>query len=83
MKQYAVIHAVAGLYEGYSDTTCEFFPTKDAAQKHIDQILLDYGKDETMGEIYDESLSVDEWRTPADRNARDHGLSGNSGTPSG
>ena len=47
MKQYAVIHAVAGLFEGYSDTTCEFFPTKDAAQKHIDQILLDYGKDET------------------------------------
>jgi hypothetical protein len=46
MKQYAVIHAVAGLYEGYSDTTCEFFPTKEAAQKHIDQILLDYGKDE-------------------------------------
>lgn len=32
--------------------------------------LDDYGKDETMGEIYDESLSVDEWRTPADRNAR-------------
>ena len=46
MKQYAVIHAVAGLFEGYSDTTCEFFPTKEAAQKHIDQILLDYGKDE-------------------------------------
>ena len=45
MKQYAVIHAVAGLFEGYSDTTCEFFPTKEAAQKHIDQILDDYRKD--------------------------------------
>jgi hypothetical protein len=46
MKQYAVIHAVAGLYEGYSDTTCEFFPTEEAAIKHIDQILDDYRKDE-------------------------------------
>ena len=46
MKQYAVIHAVAGLFEGYSDTTCEFFPTEEAAIKHIDQILDDYRKDE-------------------------------------
>ena len=46
MKIYAVIHAVAGLYEGYSDTTCEFFPDRDAAQKHIDQVLGDYRKDE-------------------------------------
>ena len=46
MKQYAVIHAVAGLYEGYSDTSCDWFPTRDAAQKHIDQVLGDYRKDE-------------------------------------
>jgi hypothetical protein len=46
MKQYAVIHAVAGLFEGYSDTTCEFFPKRGFAEKHINQILLDYGKDE-------------------------------------
>ena len=46
MKQYAVIHAVAGLFEGYSDTTCEFFPDRKLAEKHINQILLDYGKDE-------------------------------------
>ena len=46
MKQYAVIHAVAGLFEGYSDTTCEFFPKRSFAEKHINQILLDYGKDE-------------------------------------
>jgi hypothetical protein len=45
-SRYAVIHAVAGLFEGYSDTTCEFFPTKEAAQKHIDQILDDYRKDD-------------------------------------
>ena len=46
MKIYAVIHGVCGLYEGYSDTTCNWFPTKEAAQKHIDQILGDYREDE-------------------------------------
>jgi hypothetical protein len=46
MKQYAVIHAVAGLFEGYSDTTCEFFPKRSFADKHIVQILSGYRKDE-------------------------------------
>ena len=46
MKQYAVIHAVCGLYEGYSDTTCNWFPSRGAADKHIAQILDDYRKDE-------------------------------------
>ena len=46
MKQYAVIHAVAGLFEGYSDTTCEFFTKRGFADKHIAQILDDYRKDE-------------------------------------
>ena len=46
MKQYAVIHAVAGLFEGYSDTTCEFFPNRGFAEKHIKQLLDDYRKDE-------------------------------------
>ena len=46
MKQYAVIHAVAGLFEGYSDTTCEFFPKRGFADRHIAQILDDYRKDE-------------------------------------
>ena len=46
MKQYAVIHAVAGLYEGYSDTTCEFFPKRGFADRHIAQILDEYRKDE-------------------------------------
>ena len=46
MKYYAVIHAVAGLFEGYSDTSCDWYPTKEAAQKHIDQILGDYREDE-------------------------------------
>ena len=46
MKQYAVIHAVAGLFEGYSDTTCEFFPKRGFAEKHIKQLIDDYRKDE-------------------------------------
>jgi hypothetical protein len=46
MKQYAVIHAVAGLFEGYSDTTCEFFPNRGFAEKHINQILSGYRIDE-------------------------------------
>ena len=57
MKQYAVIHAVAGLFEGYSDTTCEFFPTEEAAIKHIKQILDDYRKDEMCVEIDDEDIT--------------------------
>jgi hypothetical protein len=51
MKQYAVIHAVGGLFEGYSDTTCEFFPDKEAAIKHINQYLDDYRKDEMCVKI--------------------------------
>ena len=53
MKQYAVIHAVAGLFEGYSDTTCEFFPKRGFADKHIKQILSEYRKDEMCVEIDD------------------------------
>ena len=53
MKQYAVIHAVAGLFEGYSDTTCEFFPKRGFADKHIKQILSGYRKDKMCVEIDD------------------------------
>ena len=51
MKQYAVIHAVAGLFEGYSDTTCEFFPKRGLADRHIAQILDEYRKDEMCVQI--------------------------------
>jgi hypothetical protein len=53
MKQYAVIHAVAGLFEGYSDTTCEFFPKRGFADKHISQILSGYRIDEMCVDIDD------------------------------
>ena len=53
MKQYAVIHAVAGLFEGYSDTTCEFFPKRELADKHVNQILDGYRDDRMCVEIDD------------------------------
>ena len=37
---------MCGLFEGYSDTSCEFFPNKEAAQKHIDQCLEAYRDDD-------------------------------------
>ena len=46
MKHYAVIHAVCGLFEGYSDTTCEFYPDKETALKHIKQHIDTYREDE-------------------------------------
>jgi len=45
-SRYAVIHAVCGLFEGYSDTTCEFFPDKETALKHIKQHVDTYREDE-------------------------------------
>ena len=58
MKYYAVIHAVAGLYEGYSDTSCNWFPTEEAAQKHIDQLLGDYREDEMCVNICHDGDSI-------------------------
>jgi hypothetical protein len=46
MKIYAVIHGVCGLYEGYSDTDCNWFPSRGAADKHIAQMLDEYRKDD-------------------------------------
>jgi len=58
MKQYAVIHAVAGLFEGYSDTTCEFFPKRGFADKHILQILSEYRKDKMCVDIDHRELDI-------------------------
>ena len=70
MKQYAVIHAVAGLFEGYSDTTCEFFPKRGFADKHIIQILNDYRQDEMCVKI--ESLNNDETYVTLTRQHEDY-----------
>ena len=59
MKQYAVIHAVAGLFEGYSDTTCEFFPKKGLALMHIKQILDGYRIDEMCVNIEQSAPDAD------------------------
>ena len=45
MKHYAVIHAVFSLHEGYSDITCEFFPKRSFADKHILDVLKGYRPD--------------------------------------
>ncbi len=58
MKQYAVIHAVAGLFEGYSDTTCEFFPDRGLADKHVKQLLDAYRKDEMCVNIDHRELDI-------------------------
>ena len=61
MKQYAVIHAVAGLFEGYSDTTCEFFPNRGFAEKHIKQLLSDYANDDMCVDVsggFDDGIFV-------------------------
>ncbi len=41
MKTYALIHAKAGLSEGYSDTTVEFFRDRDNAIQHKLSLLSD------------------------------------------
>ena len=63
MKIYAVIHGVCGLYEGYSDTTCEFFPTEEAAQKHVKQCLDTYREDEMCVNIdhFSKTPSTSPW----------------------
>ena len=58
MKQYAVIHAVAGLFEGYSDTTCEFFPDRGLADKHVKQLLDAYRKDEMCVNIDHREIDI-------------------------
>ena len=64
MKQYAVIHAVAGLFEGYSDTTCEFFPKRGFADKHINDILSGYRKDKMCVNIdHDEHMPASTYVT--------------------
>ena len=73
MKQYAVIHAVVGLFEGYSDTTCEFFPNSELANKHINQILSEYRKDDMCVDIikdtYEDEVHVTMTRQHEDYHA--------------
>ena len=64
MKQYAVIHAVCGLFEGYSDTTCEFYPDKETALKHIKQHVDTYRDDEMCVRIEHDGDSTYVTMTP-------------------
>jgi hypothetical protein len=51
MKQYAVIHAVCGIWDGYSETDCEFFPNRGFAEKHAMQLLKDFEQDSMIIQI--------------------------------
>ena len=51
MTQYAVIHGVCGIWEGYSETDCEFFPNRGFAQKHALQLLKDFEQDSMVLQI--------------------------------
>ena len=48
MKQYAVIHGVCGIWEGYSDTDCEFFTDHKLATKHVWQLLKTFEEDDMV-----------------------------------
>ena len=63
MQYYAVIHAVCGLFEGYSDTSCDWFPTKEAADKHVKQMCDTYREDEMCVNIdhHADSIYVNVW----------------------
>jgi hypothetical protein len=51
MTQYAVIHGVCGIWEGYSETDCEFFPNRGFAEKHALQLLKDFEQDSMVLQI--------------------------------
>ena len=48
MKQYAVIHGVCGIWEGYSETDCEFFTDHKSATKHVWQLLKTFEQDDMV-----------------------------------
>lgn len=51
MKQYAVIHGVCGIWEGYSETDCHFYDSHDDARKQAMQLLKDFEQDSMVLQI--------------------------------
>ena len=51
MKIYAVIHGVCGIWEGYSETDCEFFSSHEAATKHAKQLVQCFEDDDMTMQI--------------------------------
>tara|TARA_R100000406_G_scaffold5018_2_gene3438 strand:- start:576 stop:1160 length:585 start_codon:yes stop_codon:yes gene_type:complete len=51
MKQYAVVHGMQGLQEGYSNTECEFFITRNGADKRVAEMLTDFRDDKNCVRI--------------------------------
>lgn len=51
MKQYALIHGVCGIWEGYSETSCDFYDDLDVARKHAGQLVKTFEEDDMVIQI--------------------------------
>ena len=51
MKQYALVHGVCGIWEGYSETSCDFYDDLDVARKHAGQLVKTFEEDDTVIQI--------------------------------
>ena len=51
MKQYALVHGVCGIWEGYSETSCDFYDDLDVARKHAGQLVKTFEEDDYVIQI--------------------------------
>ena len=51
MKQYALVHGVCGIWEGYSETSCDFYDDLDVARKHAGQLVKTFEEDDNVIQI--------------------------------
>ena len=51
MKQYALVHGVCGIWEGYSETSCDFYNDLDVARKHAGQLVKTFEEDDKVIQI--------------------------------
>jgi hypothetical protein len=51
MKQYALVHGVCGIWEGYSETSCDFYDDLDVARKHAGQLVKTFEDDDYVIQI--------------------------------
>jgi len=51
MKQYALVHGVCGIWEGYSETSCDFYDDLDVALKHAGQLVKTFEEDDMVIQI--------------------------------
>ena len=51
MKQYALVHGVCGIWEGYSETSCDFYDDLDVARKHAGQLVKTFEEDDMVIQV--------------------------------